>query len=228
MLEFFQATYHIIALFLMLFGAYYIAMSFTNIEQNTPYRKDGIFYLVLGTALVVMTATTTTTATLFGNFQTFVGAGPSPNANILVGRFSTAFNIAAPAVILWGFAHLLITAGNAKLGDKYKGIFLIIGGYLLHFFPYILDILVQNMMGEDVTFNATDLGLESILSPASQLFVIVFNALGGMFAVFGVLQFAIAFRSDDATSRTKGIVYMIAGAIIFAITLLSLNIFAAR
>ena len=47
------------------------------------------------------------------------------------------------------------------------------------------------------------------------------SRLGGLLIFIGVIEFGIAFKSDDAEGKTKGIRFVIAGCIVFAVSMSS-------
>ncbi|WP_461247128.1 hypothetical protein [Treponema sp. R6D11] len=137
--------YYIISGAMFLLGVYQIARSFTDEEVNKN-RKDGITFCILATAILavpLMFIDPITGSLRMMGLQRYVSSYPIMANNVL----SDALTPVAEAIILWGFAHYIISFAKDGKEGKHKGILLILAGFFVQIFPIFLVIILNFTLG---------------------------------------------------------------------------------
>lgn len=82
---------------------------------------------------------------------------------------------------------------------------------------------ILTVLAVPVVAYATSGGPVDAVNSLTDLFVTLIKAIGGIAALFGILQFATSFQSHDPSQRTNGILIFVGGLLIyFAEDILSL------
>lgn len=114
------------------------------------------------------------------------------------------------------------SAVEVKRGGKIKGFFSALNAKRKKMFAALTTALTMSMMSA-VTAFADDAGLggdagEAQFNAVISFFAVWIGRIGLVVGFIGAVMFALAIKNDDADAKTRGLMTMASGFVVFAVT----------